>query len=216
MNYYGKPVTDVVIPMKRLFSRSTHQSFIILVVQGLRDSDAVGITHSGSARAGAPRARAWHTVARQVQAHMYRVRTTKSGSARAGALRARVWHITARRAQALFAPGPPCSHLLTHVLTSTRCIHILALLELTVPQPSLRCAASRKAVYDVVFVLSRHGAARRALGSDFRARWDVVLVNKQSPTDCLSLCALGPILVLYPTFTLNLLLASNVKLLEPN
>ena len=43
--------------------------------------------------------------------------------------------------------------------------------------------------------LSRHGAARRALGSDFRARCEMGLEIKQRPMDDLGLCALGPILI---------------------
>jgi hypothetical protein len=48
------------------------------------------------------------------------------------------------------------------------------------------------AIGDVLYLfLSRHGAAQLAFRSDFWARWEVGPVNKQRPTDCLSLCALG-------------------------
>jgi hypothetical protein len=54
-----------------------------------------------------------------------------------------------------FGPVPSSSHLSTHVLTFTRCIHIIALLDITTPQHSLRCAPSRKAVYAQSLVACR-------------------------------------------------------------
>ncbi len=62
-------------------------------------------------------------------AHSSSARITHSGSARAGAPRSRAWQTTARQAQAPFGSGPSSSHLRTHVLTFTQCIHILALLD---------------------------------------------------------------------------------------
>ncbi len=123
-----------------------------------------------------------------------------SGLARADALRAHVVTLRLPRpglsgsGPTRLTPARPRAHL--HSMYS----HLLHFgLD---KSPSLVCAArpaARLCANDhwwrVSLILSRHGAAQWALGSDFRARCKVGLGNKQRPMDDLSLCALGPILI---------------------